>query len=281
MEVYLWYCHAIHGNNIYLFRLCAGLGFTMKRTFLIILLLSSAACTTLHAEPNKPRRDRHRPAHLLVVLIGGADSDPTAAQIEGNAQRREGNSGLYRFAGDMTRERVLPKYFNWNGTRAGNIQDKDPPKSRGIAEFIRAHLQKFPGDRVAIVGNSWGGHTALEVLQELSGGERPVAVDLVVFLDPSSTGRGTARPKALPLCANQAVSYCTRNAFVWGKWNAGPRLKNIDLGDPAEGFMTQEGPAYDAAFNLPAHVAAEWDERIHKDIQARLLDLLKTREPGT
>jgi pimeloyl-ACP methyl ester carboxylesterase len=247
-----------------------------NRTFFIVLLLAFAASTALHADQNVPRRDSKHPAHLLVILIGGADSDPTAAQIDGTAKRHEGNSGLYRFAGDMARERVLPEYFNWNGTRAGNLHEKAPPKSRKIAEFIREHLQKFPGDRVAIVGNSWGGHTALEVLQELSAGEWPVAVDLAVFLDPSSTGRGAPRPKALPLCANHAVSYCTRNAFVWGKWNAGPRLKNIDLGDPAEGFLTQGGPAYNAAFNLPAHVAAEWDERIHKDIQARLLDLLKT-----
>ena len=52
------------------------------------------------------------------------------------------------------------------------------------------------GDRVAIVGNSWGGHTALEVLQQLGTGEAPLAVHLVVFLDASSTGRGPARPKA-------------------------------------------------------------------------------------
>ena len=39
--------------------------------------------------------------HLLAVLIGGIDSDPTPAQIDGTAARNEGNSGLFRFAGDI------------------------------------------------------------------------------------------------------------------------------------------------------------------------------------
>lgn len=251
----------------------------MMRQKTFVLFLSFAACTTLHADGKLDRRAAKRPMHLLVVLIGGVDSDPTAAQIDGTAARHEGNSGLYRFAGDITQARVLPEYFNWNGTRAGNIKDKDPPRSRGIAELIRAHLQKFPGDRVAIVGNSWGAHTALEVLQELSTGDAPLAVDLAVFLDPSSTGRGPARPKALPVCAYRAVNYFTHNTFVWGKWDAGARLANIDLGDPAEKFTTNGNPPYDAKFNLQAHVAAEWDERIHTDIQRRLFELLISAEP--
>jgi pimeloyl-ACP methyl ester carboxylesterase len=245
---------------------------------LIMLLLSLAAGTTLLAADKPAARRPKRPVQLLVVLIGGVDSDPMPAQIAKTAARHEGNSGLFRLADDMARERVLPEYFNWNGTRAGHIQEKDPPRSRGIAEFIRAHLQKFPGDRLAIVGNSWGAHTALEVLRQLSTGEAPLAVDLVVFLDPSSTGRGPARPKVLPVCANQAVNYFTRNSFVWGKWDAGPRLTNIDLGDPATGFMTRGVPAYNSTFNLQAHVAAEWDEKIHKEIQARLLELIKIGE---
>jgi hypothetical protein len=43
--------------------------------------------------------------------------------------------------------------------------------------------------------------------------------------------------------------------------------------------MTRGVPAYNAAFNVQAHVAAEWDENIHKDIQARLLELIKAGEP--
>ena len=240
-----------------------------------MLLLSFAECSAHGVGDQLACRAPTRPVHLLVVLIGGIDSDPSPAQIEGTAGRQEGNSGLYRLAGDLTREAVLPEYFNWNGTRAGKITDKDPPRARGIADFIRAHLQKFPGDRVAIVGNSWGAHTALEVLQQLSSPDAPVAVGLVVFLDPSSNGRGPARPKVLPVCVNRAVNYFTHNTFVWGKWDAGARLTNVDLGDPALEFMSGGNPAYDAKFNLQAHVAAEWDERIHRDIRLRAFELLK------
>lgn len=274
---YPWDCRAIRGSNFIARRRHAANGVLLwpVRKKLLRLLLPLVACTGLFARDAPDSRGPKRPAHLLVVLIGGVDSDPTPAQIAKTAARQEGNSGLYRLAGDLARERVLPEYFNWNGTRAGHIQDKDPPRSRGIADLIRVHLQKFPGDRVAIVGNSWGAHTALEVLQRLSTGEAPLAVDLVVFLDPSSTGRGPARPKNLPVCVNQAVNYFTRNSFVWGKWDAGPRLTNIDLGDPTTGYMTRGGPAYNAAFNVQAHIAAEWDESIHKDIQARLLERLE------
>ncbi len=250
-----------------------------QNKFVRFLLLAS--CTTLQADEKPSSRDSKRPAHLLVVLIGGVDSDPSPAQIAKTAARHEGNSGLYRCAGDIAGNRVLPEYFNWNGTRAGQIKDKVPPKSRGIAEFIRAHLQNFPGDRVAIVGNSWGAHTAAgRFYKDLSTGGEDAAGgrSAWVFLDPSSTGRGPARPKVLPICANRAVNYFTRNSFVWGNWDAGPRLTNVDLGDPAAGYMTRGTPAYNSTFNLQAHIAAEWDENIHKDILARLREVLAADE---
>lgn len=214
--------------------------------------------------------------HLLVVLIGGIESDPTPEQIAGTAGRNEGNSGLFRLAGDLAREQVIPEYFNWNGTRAGKIKDKNPPRARGIAEFIDTHVQKFPVDRVAIVGNSWGGHTALEVVQQLRSSETPLAVNLVVFLDASSTGRGPARAKALPVNVNRAVSYFTRNVFVWGRWDAGLRLENIDLADPAWRSRHGGSPDYSAPFDVRGHTAAEWDEEIHADIRRRLLEILPT-----
>ncbi len=181
---------------------------------------------------------------------------------------------MYRLAGDFTDAQVLPEYFNWNGSRAGEIKSKDPPGSRGIAGHIRQHLQSFPGDRVAIVGNSWGGHTALEVVQQLRDSEAPLAVHLVVFLDASSTGRGPAKPKALPINVNRAVSYYTRSIVVWGKWDVGQRLENIDLADPANRFIANGEPPYHAPFDVRGHVAAEWDEEIHSDIKRRLLQLL-------
>jgi pimeloyl-ACP methyl ester carboxylesterase len=135
-------------------------------------------------------------------------------------------------------------------------------------------VQKFPADRVAIVGNSWGGHTALEVVQLLGSSETPLAVNLVVFLDASSTGRGPARPKALPVNVNRAISYFTRNVFVWGRWDAGRRLENIDLADPVWRSPNAGDPDYSAPFDVRAHTAAEWDEAIHADIRRRLLELL-------
>jgi hypothetical protein len=235
---------------------------------------SSLAPACADEEAQQSHSDRRRPVHLLAVLIGGIDSDPTPAQISGTAARNEGNSGLFRFAGDIDVDRVIPEYFNWNGTRAGKIRTKDPPGSRGIAEVIRQHLQSFPGDRVAIIGNSWGGHTALETVRLLGGGETPLAVNLVVFLDASSTGRGPARPKSLPINVNRAVSYYTRSVVVWGKWDAGKRLENIDLADPANRFIVNGQPPYNAPFDVRGHVAAEWDEEIHGAIKRRLLDLL-------
>lgn len=231
----------------------------------------------LSAEEKPPSRDPKRSVHLLAVLIGGIDSDPTPAQIDGTAARSEGNSGLYRLAGDIAGRRVISEYFNWNGTRAGKIKTKDPPRARGIAEFIRDHVQKFPGDRIALVGNSWGGHTALEVVQQLGAGSAPLAVDLVVFLDPSSTARGAGRPKLLPGNVQRAVNYFTRNVFVWGKWDAGERIENIDLGDPAKRYMTGGEPPYNLPFDVRGHVAAEWDERIHGEIAEHLLKLIDER----
>src|SRR5262245_10098392 len=128
------------------------------------LALCAVALTAWRAPGNDQRRPKPRPpARLLAVLIGGMDSDPSREQIEGTARRREGNSGLYQLAGDLRGERVSAEYFNWNGTRAGRLEEPAPPRSKAIADFVRAHLQDHPRDRVAIIGNSWGGHTALDV----------------------------------------------------------------------------------------------------------------------
>ena len=252
-------------------------GGPFARRLLLLFLLCSLAISPLRAdeipEPAK-HRDPRRSVQLLAVLIGGIDSDPTPAQIAGTAARQEGNSGLYRFAGDVAGPRVIPEYFNWNGTRAGRIKAKDATGSRGIAGHIREHLQSFPSDRIAIVGNSWGGHTALEVAQQLLDSDAPLAVHLVVFLDASSAGRGPARPRALPVNVNQAVSYYTRSIVVWGKWDAGARLENSDRADPANHFMVNGQPPYNAPFHARGHIAAEWDEEIHRDIKRRLLRLL-------
>jgi len=216
-----------------------------------------------------------RPAHLFVVCIGGADSDPTAEQIAGTAPRGRGNSSLYQLCGDLRRERVIAEYFNWNGSRAGKLPDAAPPRSRGIAAFVRDHLQRHPSDRVVIVGNSWGGQTAIEVARDLLQSETPLAMHGMIFLDASSVVRGR-KPTALPINVNRAVNYYTHNAFAWGGLSADDRVHNIDLGDAANGYMPDGEPAYHAPFDIRAHIAAEWDERIHADMVRRLLDFLPT-----
>lgn len=235
-------------------------------------LLACVAGSSAHAQGTAPAP--RRAPQLLVVLIGGMDSDPTAAQIGGTAKRSEGNSGLYQLQQDLQEPNVRCEYFNWNGTRAGQIRDPHPPHTEPIASVIRASLREQPRDRVAIVGNSWGGHTALETVCRLHDCAAPLQLDLVVFLDPSSTGRGK-RPRGLPANVGSAVNFHTRNAFVWGsiKDDLSDRILNLDLGNPDTGYLSKGGPAYDSPFNFPAHVAAEWDPRIHANIRNRLLDL--------
>jgi hypothetical protein len=212
---------------------------------------------------------------LLVVLIGGMDSDPTTAQIQKSAKRNEGNSGLYRLLGDLQHKQIEAKYFNWNGTEAGQIRTTPAPGQKAIIKAIRDHVQARPQCKLIIVGNSWGGHTACQVCEQIEQGPVPVSVEYAVFLDPSSTGRaGQGRPEKLPANVKGAANYHTRNLFGWRSWPKEQRIENIDLGDQKHGYLVPKGPAYDAAFSFEAHVAAEWDERIHADIRKRILAYL-------
>lgn len=215
------------------------------------------------------------------MLIGGMDSDPTPEQIAGKSARNKGNSGLYRLQGDLHAPQIVTEYFNWNGTRASQIHSKEAPHAGVIAETIRQHVQQHPRDLVILVGNSWGGHTTWEVCQTLVDSPAPIAIDYVIFLDPSSTGRANeARPKQLPININRATNFYTRNLFGWRKWPREERMENIDLGDQKQGFLIEGGPAYDSSFDFSAHVAAEWDERIHKAIQTKITDLVKSATSG-
>lgn len=235
----------------------------MKSLKRIVIAMCLCWSTSLFAEtPSKP---------LFVVFIGGFDSEPTADQIAEKAQRGVGNSGMFQLADDLRKDGVTAEYFNWNGTAPGKIKDEAPPLSKGIAERMRKQHQELPKNRLAIVGNSWGGHTAWEVSQLLA--EEPiVSLDLVVFLDPSSVGRfDKAQPETLPSNIQRALSFSTRNALGWKKWVKEPRAEFVDLGDPVNGFLKKPGPAYDSLFDVKAHIAAEWDEAIHKAIRSRLL----------
>ena len=90
----------------------------MKRIlyFAFTLLAFATLQTSIRAEPSsKP---------LFVAFIGGINSDPTAAQMAGAAQRGVGNSGMFQLAADLRQDGVAAEYFNWNGTAAGKIKQQ-------------------------------------------------------------------------------------------------------------------------------------------------------------
>lgn len=256
----------------------------------------------------------HVSGQPIVILIGGNHSDPSPAQLAGTSGR-SGNSGLWRLKGDLLQQEQLPaEYFNWNGTRAGQIDAPDPPGAYAIVRLIRAEHAKRPEAPIILVGNSWGGHTAWQVCQLLAGkpikerlgtqhsidsstgrvnssrtaddatpdtaaietNQPPVRnnvveVDLLILLDPSSFGRGKEpMPAALPDNVQRVVNYYTRNSFGWRGWIEDDRLTNVDLGDPANGFLVPGGGRYDSVFNWSAHVSAEWDEQIHAAIREQI-----------
>ncbi len=240
---------------------------------LIVVLAASAPHNRLQADdaPAAPRRH----AQLFVVLIGGMNSDPTPGQISGTALKNEGNSGMYQLCRELQHAPwCTAEYFNWNGTRAGEIARPNSPGAGGIAAAIAAHIQAQPNDRTAIVGNSWGGHTAVETARELLHRDAPLALDRLVLIDASSTGRVGGPINTLPVNVNQTVNYFTHNVFVWGRNLGGRTIEHVDLGDPQAGFRQSGGPAYDAAFDFAAHVSAEWDTRIHADVKRRLAAIL-------
>ncbi|MFO1004725.1 MAG: hypothetical protein U0929_02105 [Planctomycetaceae bacterium] len=240
----------------------------LRSSFLVAILICGSLCADEATPVNSSS------ASVCAILIGGIDSDPSPEQINGTAPRGRGQSGMYQLAGDLNRQGITAEYFNWNGTRAGQIHGK-APLAAGIAEFICDRHGQDPAERIAIVANSWGGHTAWEVCRAVE--EPAIPIDLVVFLDPSSLGRAAAkRPQQLPETVKVARNYYTRNVFGWRELPGVERLTNVDLGDAAHGFQIPGGPKYNAAFDVHAHIAAEWDPRIHDEITRHVVQLLST-----
>ena len=233
------------------------------------LVMMLVVATAFGAETPGPVAVDSSPIH--VILIGGFVSDPSAKQIEGTSGRG-GNSGMYRLRNDLRQyDHVSAEYFNWNGTRTGEINAPDPPMAEGIAKSVRDYHAQHPHERLIIVGNSWGGHTAREVCEKLAV-DPVVPLEHVVFLDPSSLGRVKHGQRAgeLPPNVRRATNYYTRHLLSWRHWADEPRVENIDLGDPKYGFQVAGGPPYNATIDTQGHIWAEWDERIHYDIRRRI-----------
>ncbi|GAB5406358.1 MAG: hypothetical protein Aurels2KO_45890 [Aureliella sp.] len=227
-------------------------------------------------------QDASESRSTLVVVISGFGSDASAAQLAGKAPRGKGTSGMYQLMRDLEDLGLSTEFFNWNGTSAGRFKQKDAPGASEIVSFIRAENAKSSLKNLVIIGHSWGGHTMMEVAQQLC--EDPqIEIQLAIAVDPSSLSRGK-RAKELPRTVNKLVNYHTRNAFVWGEWKSDERIQNIDLGDPANGFKAINGSSYAAKFDIHAHNAAEWDKLIHKDIVKRIESLVgssKTSASGS
>ena len=235
----------------------------------LVALQTLAACAPFClGQPAAP------PSTTLVVLISGFKSDPTPAQIAGTSPRGTGNSGMYQLAGDLAAAGCRTMFFNWNGTPAGQGGRKKPPGAAAIVASIRDACAKAKVDRLVLVGHSWGGHTMLDVAHGLAA-PPTIAIDLAIGVDPSSLSRGE-RMKRLPPNICRLTSFSTRNAFAWGAWKGEPRVENVDLGDPANGFMGPGQPNYAAPLDVPAHNATEWDERIHAAIIKRIARLATT-----
>lgn len=239
---------------------------------LTIGLLVGFACTASAGEEEGPSVS---PA--LVVVISGFGSDASVEQVAGRSPRGRGQSGMYQLVGDLTNAGVKAHFFNWNGTAAGKFKSKDAPGSDGIVSFIRARATTEQFERLVVIGHSWGGHTMLEVAAKLES-EPKIPIALAIGVDPSSLSRG-ARQSELSSAIKKLVVYYTRNAFVWGPVKAADRVRNVDLGDPKNGFMSNNRPAYAAKLDLNAHNAAEWDERIHAEIIKEILTGMTDSHP--
>lgn len=242
----------------------------IRQTFLWIgLIVSTIAPLSLSAEDNPD----------LVVLISGFRSDASPAQIARTSEFRSGNAGMYELKVDFAKAGFRAKFFNWNGTDAGQFAKQKAPGSAAIEKFIRETIAESKPERLILVSNSWGGHTMLEVA-ELLRADPMIKISQAFAVDGSSLSRG-GRMQTLPTNISKLTSYYTGNTFCWGEWKDEPRVKNIFLGEPKNGFVVAGQPDYAATFDTSAHNAAEWDANIHADIVKRATAKQISVEPAT
>ena len=164
------------------------------------------------------------------------------------------------------------RFFNWNGTSAGQFAAQRGAGPTTIVESIRSAFAQSKSKQLILVGHSWGGHTMLEVAEQLSG-EPAIEIGLAIGLDASSFSRG-ARMELLPENVKKFVNFYSGNSFCWGEWKDEQRVENIYLGDPANGFVVDGVPNYASKLDWGAHNAAEWDSNIQAAIIKRIVEFI-------
>lgn len=239
----------------------------IKTFFLLIPVVLLVSCSQ-EVKKSKPSDTKPIKQKYLVVVVSGYDSDPSEEQLNGKAFRGTGQSGMYQLMGDLRESGVECQFFNWNGTEAGKSKQKNPPGEKGIVDWIQKRKSEEPTAKFIFIGHSWGGHTVFEVAKQFNDIDG-VSFPLTILLDASSALRGSA-PKKVPEKMESVVSYYTGNLFCWRKLDDVQRVKNIDLGDPENGFQGKGGHNYASSFSIQAHNGAEWDQRIHKDMKKRI-----------
>ena len=208
------------------------------------------------------------PTQFHVVVISGMDSDPTEAQIAGKEMRGLGNSGMFQLLGDLKEKGFECSFYNWNGTEAGNGKAKDPPGAKQIADDMTLLSQETANLEFLLVGHSWGAHAIMDVATLLKENQL-VSIAKAIVVDPSSMMRGK-RAELVPENIPHMDNYYTANTFCWGEWKDEPRINNVFLGDPENGFCVDGRPNYAGILDWNAHVATEWDAKIHTAIIEKL-----------
>ena len=208
-----------------------------------------------------------------VVVISGFESDPTDLQIAGQSMRGVGNSGMFQLKGDLESEGIDCSFFNWNGTDAGDIHNEDAGGAVRIASSMIEIQEKNNHTEFIFVGHSWGAHTFLDVATELVSNS-DIKINSSFVIDASSFMRGKRKEK-LPENIPSLTSYHTANSFCWGPWKNEPRITNVDLADPENGYTVNGHPNYASSFDTAAHTHAEWDQKIHGDIRKQILAILE------
>lgn len=254
-------------------RTATTFGIILATSIVAILALGCAQKVADTKDPTPVPKEQPPATNYHVVVISGFESDPTAAQIAGQSMRGSGNSGMFQLKGDLESEGIECSFFNWNGTDAGDIHNKDAGGPARIVSSMIETRDKSNHTEFIFVAHSWGAHTMLDVAAKLQSNS-DIKINSSFVIDASSLMRGK-RSETLPENIPSMTSYHTANAFCWGPWKNEPRITNVDLADPENGYTVNGHPNYASTFDTAAHTHAEWDQKIHSDIRKQILAVVE------